>query len=141
MLRTVSWIILAGVGVFLLRLSLLSARVAYVTQDEGIAGVRLSASGLPDAVQKAILAQRGTAAAFAAAFATLFVVVAIGPYRKGDRWSWYALLASAATLSLLVVPRIHTLGTKAGVSAPLYFLGIVALGLLLDVKRLFPRSS
>jgi hypothetical protein len=139
-MRMLSSILLAVLGALVLYFSLLSARVAYVYQNETIAGVRLSESGLSSGAQKALLAQRGTAAAYAASFAVLFILVAVGPYRKGDVFSWWALLAGLLTLTLLTVPRLSLLGVGQGVRTAGYLLGAGVLFLLLDVRRLAGKS-
>jgi hypothetical protein len=87
-------------------------------------------------VATAIRARRGTAAAFAAAYAVLFLAVVLGPYRRGDAWSSWALLAAALTLGILVMARVPALGTRAGAGTGLSQLVVVIVALLLDVRRL-----
>jgi hypothetical protein len=84
----------------------------------------------------AVRARRGTAASFAAAYSALFLAVVLGPYRRGDRGSWWALLVAAAVLAVLTLPRIPALGTNAGVGTGVAHFVVVAVALLLDVRRL-----
>jgi hypothetical protein len=86
-------------------------------------------------VATAIRARRGTAAAFAAAYGVLFLAVVLGPYRRGDAWSWWALLASSVTLAILTAIRVPALGTRAGAGTGLVQLAVVVVALLLDVSR------
>jgi hypothetical protein len=66
----------------------------------------------------------------------LFLSVVLGPYRRGDTWSWWALLAAALTLGILTMARVPLIGTRAGAGTGLIQLVVVVVALLLDVKRL-----
>lgn len=140
LLRTVSWIILALAGVVTFLGSLASARVAYRSGSDFIGRATLNevAAGRED-VALALRGRRGTAAAYAAGFSVLFLFIVLVPYRRGEVWSWWALLAGTLVLALLTLARIPLLGTRLGSGAATIQLGLVALGLLLDVSRL--RSS
>jgi hypothetical protein len=138
-MKTASWVLLAMVGVLILLGALGSAWIAYSgARDElgaGGATVEEVRAWRGDAAT-AIQARRGTAAAFAGAYVVLFLSIVLGPYRRGEVWSWWALLAGAITLAILTLPRINTLGTWRGVGTPLTHLGVVVVALLLDVRRL-----
>lgn len=136
-LRTVSWILLALIGAATLLGSLASVGVAYFSADDQIGPVTLSelTSGRDD-VAVAIKARRGTAAAFGFAYAALFLMVVIGPYRRGDTWSWWALLVGIVLSSGIILLRVPTLGTNLGLSAATIPLGLGLLALFLDVSRL-----
>ena len=138
-MKPASWVLLAIAGVLVVLGGVASIFTAYrsgapdaitptITLDE-VAGGRAE-------VATAIRARRGTAAAFAAAYGVLFLAVVLGPYRRGDTWSWWALLASALTLGILTGARVPTIGTNAGAGTGLIFLAVVVVGLLLDVRRL-----
>jgi hypothetical protein len=60
----------------------------------------------------------------------------LGPYRRGDTWSWWTLLAGALTLGILAAARVPFLGTRAGAGTGLAHLVVVVVALLLDVRRL-----
>jgi hypothetical protein len=66
----------------------------------------------------------------------LFLFVVLGPYRRGDVWSWWALLASSAALGLVIMLRVPVLGTRLGAGTGLVQLIVVLVALLLDVQRL-----
>jgi hypothetical protein len=139
-LRTVSWVLLAMVGVVALLFSFISANLAYngmfpvggVEIDEiaqGREGVLLGLRGV-----------RGTAAAWAAAWAVLFLVVVFGPYRRGDVATWWGILASVIVMAAVVALRVVLLGMQAGTGTALVLLLVVLLALLVDVRRLLaPR--
>lgn len=134
-LRTVSWVLLALVGVLVLLGSLVSANLAY-RGDYPVGGVLIGeiASGR-EAVLLGLRGVRGTAAAWAAGWAALFLAVVFGPYRRGDVATWWGILASAIVLAAVAGARVLT-GVQAGAGAPLVLLVVVLIALLLDVKRL-----
>ena len=135
-LRTVSWVLLAIVGVLVLLVACLSAQLAY-WGDYQVGGVPIEeiASG-QDEVLLGLRGVRGTAAAWGAAWATLFLAVVLGPYRRGDVTSWWGILASAIVLGVLVALRVPVLRMQAGTGTALVLLLIIILALLVDVKRL-----
>ena len=135
-LRTVSWVLLALVGVFVLLVSLVSANLAY-RGEYPIAGVSITeiAAGR-EPVLLGLRGVRGTAAAWGAAWAALFLAVVLGPYRRGDLWSWWGILASALALAAVAGARVLFIRLDAGTGTPLVLLVAVLVALLLDVKRL-----
>jgi hypothetical protein len=135
-LRTVSWALLALVGVLVLLVSLVSANLAY-RGDYPVGGVSIGeiASGR-DAVLEGLRGARGTAAGWAAAWAALFLAVVLGPYRRGDVATWWGILVSAVVLGAVVGARVLFLRSPAGVSTAVTLLVVVLVALLLDVRRL-----
>ena len=146
-MKTVSWIILIVVAALTLLTSLESANIAYRPHQDRIAGVTLTelAAGKPG-VENSLRARRGTAASFAAGFATLFLFIVLGPYRRGDRWAWWAILAGTLVVAVLVLLRMPALGV--GLRSPgggttveaLLLSGVVAIGLALGAGRLRSRA-
>jgi hypothetical protein len=135
-MKTASFVVLFLVGLAILALSLLSATIAYSREfNLGQYGIAKVEAALPGA-GPALRGQRGTAAAFATAYAVLWLVVVIGPYRRGEAWAWWALLGSTLTLATLILLRVPLVGIRAGVSTALAPLVLVLLGLLLDLGRL-----
>jgi hypothetical protein len=135
-LRTVSWVLLAIVGVLVLLGSLVSAGLAY-RGDFPIAGVSIAdVAGGREAVLLGLRGARGTAAAWGAAWAALFLVVVLGPYRRGDVATWWGILVSAIVLAVVASARVAFIGLRPGIGAPLILLVVVLVALLLDVKRL-----
>jgi len=135
-LRTVSWVILALIGALTLLTSFTSAYLAYGGMYP-VGGVNIDeiAQGR-EAVLTGLRGVRGTAAAWAAGWAVLFLVVVVGPYRKGDVATWWGILASTLVMSTIVALRVVTIGSQAGTGAALVLLLLVILALLIDVKRL-----
>jgi len=134
--RTASWVMLVVIGAVGLVLSVLSAVNAYARGYRiGPEPVAAVAAGRPG-VETALRGTRGTAAAYAAAYAVLLIGIAAGPYKRGDKGSWWAILASAFVLFLVVAIRQPALGTTLGLSAPTAALGLVLVALVLDGGRL-----
>jgi hypothetical protein len=143
-MKTASWVLLALVGALTLLGSLASAFTAYGgtedrIQPDGPTVQELEAvhPGLADALR----GRRATAAAFAVAYAVLFLYVTLVPYRRGDIWSWWALLASSLALAIVVLARVPVLGTRAGAGTGLAQLVVVVVALLLDLRRLRPAPA
>ncbi|HKQ05399.1 MAG TPA: hypothetical protein VJ464_09720 [Blastocatellia bacterium] len=137
-MKKISWILLAVVGVAVTLLSLISAVHAYRTSDDyGIGGLRVSKVAGGDAsLETALRGIRGTSAAYGVAYGVLFLAIVLGPYRRGERWAWWALLVAGLTQFVLVLLRIPILGTQLGVSAAVTQVVPLVVGLLLDVGRL-----
>jgi hypothetical protein len=141
-MKTASWVILVVVGALTLLASLNSANLAY-RGNYPIGGTPVAqvAAGRPE-ILTALRGIRGTSAAFAAGFAVLFLATVLGPYRRGDKGAWWALLLAAATIVAITLLRVPLIGIPVGQggSGPALVLGaVVLLGLLLDVGRLRSR--
>jgi hypothetical protein len=142
-MKTASWIILVVVGALTLLGSLVSLGLAYGSAQDQIGPASLAelSVGRP-AVATAVRARRATAAAYAAGFATLFLAITLGPYRRGEVWAWWALLAGMLVLSVLTLLRVPFLGIRLGapgagtVLTTLVQLVVVGLGLALGAGRL-----
>lgn len=137
MLRKISWILLTLAGALTLLVSVISANLAYGGSDYPIGEVPVAEVAQGRAgLEAALRGVRGTAAAYAGAFAVLFLTVVLGPYRRGETWSWWALLGAVLALVAFTTARVPLLGIRAGVGAALVLGGVVLAGLLLDVGRL-----
>ena len=138
-LRTVSWVMLAVVAALFLAGGVTSSFIAYSGSGAdyriGRDSLDQVAAGRPE-VATALRGVRGTAAAYAAAYAVLLLGVVAGPYRRGDVSSWWAILASAVVLFVITAARQPLLGTTLGMGTPAVALGVVVLALLLDGGRL-----
>ena len=146
-MKMASVIILALVGILVLLGSLVSAGEAYLRSNNQAVTTTMTApaAGGPD-FETAQRGRRGTAASFGAGFATFFLMIVLGPYRRGDRWAWWAILTSTLTVSVLVLLRMPFLGTtfsgttgaagRGTMVEALIMLGLTALGLALGAGRL-----
>jgi hypothetical protein len=138
-MRKTSWVLLTIVGGLTLLVSLASASLAYrgdYTIGEGGTPIAEVAAGRP-AVLEGLRGIRGTSAAYAAAYAVLFLAIVLVPYRRGEVWAWWAVLAGIATLALLVIARLAFLGSRLGIGAAMIPTGLA----LLAVRRLSARPA
>lgn len=136
-MKTASWIILVVVGALTLLGSLASLGIAYGSARDQIGPASLTelSLGRPE-VATAVRARRATAAAYAAGFATLFLAITLGPYRRGDVWAWWALAVGTLVVSVLILLRVPFLGTQLGAPAALIQLVVAGVGLALGAGRL-----
>jgi hypothetical protein len=138
-MKTASLSLLGLVGALMLLASSASAFLAYSGREAdvpiGSVTVKELAAGRPD-VLVALCAQRGTAAAFGAGFATFFLFTVFGPYKRGDASAWWAILAATLACTLVSAARIPFLGTRQGAEATAIMLVLVVIALLLDARRL-----
>ena len=63
------------------------------------------------------------------------------PYRRGERWAWWALLVSLGLSQGLSLLRVPMLDTMHGAGAPGVLLGLTLLALLAAVPRFFRRET
>lgn len=138
-MRKTSVGILAVVGIGLLLLSFVSMGQAYFNNyaiggNDGVSVTKLGAGD--EQVVKALRGIRGTSAAYAGAFAVLFLAIVFGPYKRSEKWAWWALMAACLLHAALVLPRLVFVGTTLGVGPAVTQVVVVIVALLLDVSRL-----
>jgi len=151
-MKTASWVLLALAGGLTLLGSLASLAIAYATDRDQIGPASLTelSAGRPE-VATAVRARRATAAAYGAGFATLFLAIALGPYRRGDVWAWWALLAGMLVVLVLIMLRVPLLGIRLSTPSAVVGAGtalntliqflVVSLGLALGAGRLRDHSA
>ena len=138
-LRVVSWVLLTLMCGLMLLASVGSAGLTYSQGDDPLVPGGKSVADVESwdaAAATATRARRGTAAAFAMAYATLLAVVVLIPYRRGEVWAWWAILGAAAVYATVSAIRIPALGYRLGAEVALTHLAVVVVALLLDVGRL-----
>lgn len=136
-MKTASWVILTVMGVVVVLVSLISAWLAYSGSDYPIGPMPVAQiAAAHEGVGPALRAIRGTSAAYALAYGVLFLAIVLGPYRRREVWAWWAILGGVSVLAIITALRVPTLGVVRGVSAVVIELGVVLVGLLLDVARL-----
>lgn len=139
-LFTVSWVILLVLSVLLALFSLGSLITAYrgsgdfITPDFTLNQIGQVAG---QDVVNAIRGRRATAATWALAYALVSAFVVFVPYRRGERWAWWALLLSLGTSQLLSLLRVVAFGSTFGSGPPSVVLVFLLIGLLAGVPRLF----
>jgi len=135
-----SWVILLIVSGAIILFSLESLWIAYTGKSDSLTHeytiAQIGEQGGDQAV-KAFRGRRATAATWALGYGLLAVAVTFVPYRRGEKWAWWALLGSLGVSQFLSLVRAVMLATTVGVSAPAILLAFVLLGLLAGVPRLF----
>ncbi len=144
LLFTTSWIILLIVSAAIILFSAQSLWIAYTGGPDGLTSeytlAQIGDQGGEQAV-KAFRGRRATAATWALGCALLAVAVIWVPYRRGERWAWWALLIGFGLSQLLSLARAMALLTTAGVSTPAVLLAFVLLGLLAGAPRMFRQRQ
>jgi membrane-associated PAP2 superfamily phosphatase len=139
-----SWVILFVVLTATALVSALSLWRAYTAPQDNIAhGYTLEqvrATGGEDAV-KAVRGRRATAATAALGYALLGLFVVLVPYRRGERWAWWAVLVSLGLSQGLSLLRAPMLGMTQGIQAPITLLVLMLLALLAGAPRFFRRET
>lgn len=134
-----SWVLLLLLTVAISGISAFSASLALSRRpDTIVAGLSIDelATGRPEAAD-ALRGRRLTASGWALAMGLLAVLVIAGPYRRGERWAWYALLLSFGVSQGLSLLRVPVLGSSLGAGASAVILTVVGIGLLAGVPRMF----
>ena len=144
LLFVASWMILLVVAAAALLMSFNSLRVAYGSApdrlSEGVTLDQVREVGGEEAV-KAFRGRRATAATWAIGYMLLMLVVVLGPYRRGERWAWWALLISMGLSQVLSLARAPLLGTSQGLNVAGIVLAFTLLGLLAGAPHLFARRQ
>jgi hypothetical protein len=146
-----SWIILSIVIGAITLFSLLSLWRAYTGWPDALTGGftteqirqygdQIRAGGGEDAVN-AFKGRRATAATWALGCGLLGLAVVLVPYRRGERWAWWALLVSLGLSQLLSLARAVMLGTTIGLGASGLILAFALLGLLAGAPRMFADNK
>lgn len=139
-----SWVILLVVSSAIVLLSAQSLSIAYTGKPDRLTSeytiTQIGEQGGDQAV-KAFRGRRATAATWAIAFGLLSIAVTWVPYRRGERWAWWALLISLGFSQILSILRVIALATTIGSGASGILLAFVLLALLAGVPRMFKRDS
>jgi hypothetical protein len=139
-----SWIVLLTLTVLITLGSLGSLGTAYFgARDALTTSVGLEEINTLEARRRvdAFKGRRATAATWAFACGVMSVFLVIIPYRRGEQWSWWALLISIGLSQLLSVLRVLTLGTTVGAGSAGLLFGLLTLGLLAGAPRMFSERT
>jgi hypothetical protein len=139
-----SWVILLVVSGAIVLFSCLSLWRAYTGKPDGLTReyslTQIQEQGGDQAV-KAFRGRRATAATFAIGYALLALAVTWIPYRRGEKWAWWALLVSLGLSQFLSLVRAVMLVTGEGLNTPATLLAFSLLALLAGAPRMFAHSG
>jgi len=135
-----SWVILLVVSGAIILLSAQSVWIAYTGGPDLLTSeytlTQIGEHGGDQAV-KAFRGRRATAATWALGYALLAIAVIWIPYRRAEKWAWWAVLLSVGLSQFLSLGRAIMLGTTVGTGAASIMLAFVLLGLLAGAPRVF----
>lgn len=135
-----SWVILLVVSGAIILFSAQSVWIAYTGGPDRLTSeytlTQIGEQGGDQAV-KAFRGRRATAATWALGYALLAIAVIWIPYRRAEKWAWWAVFASLGLSQFLSLGRAIALGTTAGTATPAILLAFVLLGLLAGAPRVF----
>lgn len=144
LLFVASWVILLLLTVGVALVSAISVGNAYGGGQDNLTPTytleQLTAATSQE-VALAIRGRRATAATWALGCALLSIFVVLIPYRRGERWAWWALLAAWAVPQFVSLARALALGSTFGTSAPATVLALLLLGLMAGAPRMFARTD
>jgi len=116
-----SWVILLVVSGMIILVSAQSLWLTYTGGADGLTPeytlTQIGEHGGDQAV-KAFRGRRATAATWALGYALLAVAVIWIPYRRAEKWAWWAVFASLGLSQFLSLGRAIMLGTTAGTATP-----------------------
>ena len=137
-----SWVILLVVSAAIFLFSAQSLWTAYTGKPDSLTReyslTQIEEHGGAEAV-KAFRGRRATAAIWALGYALLAIAVTWIPYRRGEKWAWWALLVSLGLSQFLSLSRAVALLTTVGAGTSGVLLAFVLLGLLAGAPRMFSQ--
>lgn len=136
-----SWVLLVVVSVLIAMGSAASLIQAYSKTNENLTAdyttAQIREQGGGEEAFTALKGRRVTAATWAMAYALLAILVTVIPYRRGERWAWWALLIAIGVSQILSMARAVTLLTTSGAGLPGILLAFTLLGLMAGAPRMF----
>ncbi len=140
---TTSWVVLLLLAAALTAFSLFSASLALRRAPDALTGnytVEQVESASHEAAD-AIRGRRLTASAWAFGCGLFLAFIVLGPYRRGERWAWWALLVAFGGTQVLSMLRVPLMGVRPGASTALILLVVLAVGLLAGAPRMFASAK
>ncbi|HEY0082223.1 MAG TPA: hypothetical protein VGB61_05480, partial [Pyrinomonadaceae bacterium] len=139
-LFTVGWVLLLLLAAALTLLSINSTYLPLAARPDGVTpSVTINDIGEKTSpeVATALRGRRVTAATWALAYGIMLWGVLLVPYRRGERWAWWAILLSIVVSQLISLARIPLLDTQQGAAASAIIIGMALVGLLLGAPHMF----
>ena len=143
-----SWVILLILSIGIAAISAASMSNAYFGPTDNLVpnavtleNIRAAGGEHGDEAVKAFRGRRATAATWALGAALLSIAMVLIPYRRGERWAWWALLAGIGISQFLSLARAIALGTTFGTGTPAIILSILLIALLAGAPRMFKKQD
>lgn len=143
-LFNVGWALLLLLAAALTLLSINSTYIPLAARPDGVtSSVTIDDVGAKTSteVATALRGRRVTAATWALAYGIMLWGVLLVPYRRGERWAWWAILLSIVVSQLLSLARIPLLDTQQGAAASAILMGVALVGLLLGARHVFGKRD
>ena len=143
-LFTVGWVLLLLLATALTLLSINATYIPLTAQPDGVTSsvtIEDIGSTTSPEVATALRGRRVTAATWALAYGLLLWGVLLVPYRRGERWAWWAILLSMVVSQGLSLARIPMLDTQQGAGASAILIGMALVGLLLGAPHVFAKRD
>jgi hypothetical protein len=143
-LFNVGWVILLLLATALTLLSINSIYLPLAARPDGVtSSVTIDDVGAKTSpeVATALRGRRVTAATWALAYAIMLWGVLLVPYKRGERWAWWAILLSVVISQLISLARIPLLDTQQGAGASAMLIGMALVGLLLGARHVFGKRD
>jgi hypothetical protein len=143
-LFNVGWVVLLLLAAALTLLSINAARLPLAAAPDAITpSVTIEEIGEATSpeVATALRGRRVTAATWALGYALLLLGVLLVPYRRGERWAWWAILVSVLVSQLLSLARVPMLDTEQGAAASGIGAAVALVGLLLGAPYVFGKRD
>ena len=138
-----SWVVLLVISVGIALFSVQSVFVGYSKSDENLTQEYSAADIKEQGGEEAFNAFKGrrvTAATWALGYALLAIAVTLVPYRRGERWAWWALLVAMGLSQILSIARAVTIPTTSGAGTSGVLLAFTLLGLMAGAPRIFGKK-
>ncbi len=140
----VGWVLLLLLATALTLLSINATYIPLTAQPEGVtSSVSVDDIGekMSPEVATALRGRRVTAATWALAYGLLLWAVLLVPYKRRERWAWWAVLLSMLISQLLSLARIPMLDAQQGAGVPAILIGTALVGLLLGAPHVFGKRD
>jgi hypothetical protein len=132
---SVAWIILLVLGILMSIAGLGSLSEAYRGTSPFLAGVTYDQlANLNPEIPNMLRGRRATAASLGVACGILLCWIAATAFKRGEKWSWYALLSAFGVGCILSILRVPVLGSRAGAETPIVLMIILLIPLAISFR-------
>jgi hypothetical protein len=132
---SIAWIVLLLLGILMSVAGLGSLAEAYRGRSPFLAGVSYEQlASLNPEIPNMLRGRRATAASLGVTSGMLLCWISATAFRRGEKWSWYALLSAFGLGSILSILRIPMLGYRSGAEVGGFVLAIMLILLAISFR-------